>query len=86
MNVGKLLLSPTRTYLPVLHKMLKSYHGKIDFIIHCSGGGQKKVMHYAGNDVHIIKNNFLPVPHVFRMIQSQSKNEWREMYQVFNIY
>ncbi len=85
MNVGKLLLSPTRTYLPLMTQILPLYQNKIHALIHCSGGGQKKVLHYAHSNVHIIKDHFLPIPHVFRMIQMQNNTPWEEMYQVFNM-
>ncbi len=85
LNAGKLLLSPTRTYLPLMAKLLPQFRTKINAIIHCSGGGQKKVMHYLNDSLHIVKDNFLPVPHVFRMIQQQSNSSWQEMYQVFNM-
>ncbi|MEY2828607.1 MAG: hypothetical protein RIQ33_465 [Bacteroidota bacterium] len=85
MPVGKLLLSPTRTYLPVVKKIFetidrKSIHG----MVHCSGGGQTKVLHFVEN-LHIIKDNLLAPPPVFKLIQNQSKTDWKEMYQVFNM-
>jgi phosphoribosylformylglycinamidine cyclo-ligase len=83
-DVGTLLLSPTRTFLPLIKKMLGSYREKLDGIIHCTGGGQTKVLHFIKN-LHIIKNNLLPVPSVFKMIQSQKNCDWKEMYQVFNM-
>jgi phosphoribosylformylglycinamidine cyclo-ligase len=85
LNAGKLLLSPTRTYLPLMIRLLPIFKDKIHGIIHCSGGGQKKVMHYLQSPLHIIKDNLFPVPHVFRMIQQQSNTDWQEMYQVFNM-
>lgn len=85
LNVGQLLLSPTRTYLPLMSKVIPSYQEKLHAIIHCSGGGQKKVLHYVKQPLHIIKDQLLPVPHVFRMIQQQSNTPWSDMYQVFNM-
>lgn len=84
LNAGELLLSPTRTYLPVVKKILASFAEEIHGMIHCSGGGQKKVLHYSGN-LHIIKNNMFPLPPVFKMIQEESKTPWHDMYQVFNM-
>lgn len=83
--VGKLILSPTRTYAPVMAELLSmidrgSFHG----IVHCSGGAQTKVMKFA-KGVHIIKDNFLPVPPLFKLIQQESGTGWREMYEVFNM-
>jgi phosphoribosylformylglycinamidine cyclo-ligase len=84
LDVGRLVLSPTRTYAPVIRKVLENYRDNIDGMIHCSGGAQTKVLHFAGN-VHIIKDNLFPVPPLFRMIQEESGTEWKEMYQVFNM-
>jgi phosphoribosylformylglycinamidine cyclo-ligase len=84
-TVGKLLLSPTRTYLPLLKKILENTEGSlIHGIIHNTGGGQTKALKFVEN-VHIVKNNLLEVPPLFRMIQSESQTNWREMYQVFNM-
>lgn len=84
LNVGKLLLSPTRTYVPVIREILKNFRDKINGIIHCTGGGQTKVLHFI-NNLHIVKDNLLPVPAVFQLIQSQKNADWKEMYQVFNM-
>ncbi len=84
LDAGKLVLSPTRTYAPVIREVLEQYRERIDGMIHCSGGAQTKVLHFAGN-VHIIKDNLFPVPPLFRMIQEESGTDWREMYQVFNM-
>ncbi|MFI5135060.1 MAG: AIR synthase-related protein [Chitinophagales bacterium] len=84
LNVGKLLLSPTRTYAPLMKVVLEKYFDHIHGAIHCSGGGQTKVLHYI-SDLHIIKDNLFPVPPVFKLIQQESKTDWREMYQVFNM-
>ncbi len=84
-TVGKLLLSPTRTYMPLLKKILENTEGgKIHGIIHNTGGGQTKVLKFVKNK-HIVKNNLFDVPPLFQMIQSESATEWREMYQVFNM-
>ena len=84
-TVGKLILSPTRTYLPLLKKILENTEGsQIHGIIHNTGGGQTKVLKFV-KDVHIVKNNLFDVPPLFKMIQSESQTEWREMYQVFNM-
>ncbi|MEI6410707.1 MAG: AIR synthase-related protein [Bacteroidota bacterium] len=82
--VGKLILSPTRTYLPVLKTIFTKYRKKISAAIHCTGGGQTKVLKFAQN-VHIIKDNLFDLPPLFQMIQAGSGTEWREMYQVFNM-
>jgi phosphoribosylformylglycinamidine cyclo-ligase len=84
-TVGKLILSPTRTYLPLLKKILSDTEGsQIHGIIHNTGGGQTKVLKFV-KDVHIVKNNLFDVPPLFKMIQSESQTDWREMYQVFNM-
>ena len=84
-DAGRLLLSPTRTYAPLMKKVLAKYRSEIHALIHCTGGGQKKVMHYAPQGVRIVKDNWLPVPYVFRMIQLQGATPWQEMYQMFNM-
>lgn len=84
LDAGKLVLSPTRTYAPVIREVLEQYRERIDGMIHCSGGAQTKVLHFAGN-VHIIKDNLFPVPPLFRMIHEESGTDWKEMYQVFNM-
>ena len=83
-DVGKLVLSPTRTYAPVVKEILKTLSGKIDGIVHCSGGAQTKVLHFV-NDVHIIKDNLFPLPPLFKLIHEQSKTDFKEMYKVFNM-
>lgn len=82
--VGKLVLSPTRTYLPVLKSLIDQLKPKINGLIHCTGGGQTKVMKFVDQN-HVIKNNLLPVPPLFEMIQKESGTGWKEMYQVFNM-
>ncbi len=85
LNVGKMILSPTRTYAPVVLKVLQQHFDKIHGIIHCSGGGQSKVLHYLPKPLRVIKNNLLPVPPLFNMIQEAAGTDWKEMYQVFNM-
>jgi phosphoribosylformylglycinamidine cyclo-ligase len=83
-TVGKLVLSPTRTYAPLIKNILSSWRQHIHGIVHCSGGGQTKVMHFADN-ICITKNNLLPVPGLFKMIAQQSQTAFHEMYKVFNM-
>lgn len=83
-DAGKLVLSPTRTYAPVIKKLLSKYNSnQIHGMVHCSGGSQTKVLHFVDN-VHVIKDNLFPVPPLFQLIQENSKTDWKEMYQVFN--
>lgn len=84
LDAGKLVLSPTRTYAPIIKAMLAQYRSKINGIVHCSGGAQTKVLHFA-NGVHVIKDNLFDLPPLFKMIQEQSKTPWEEMYKVFNM-
>ena len=84
-DVGRLILSPTRTYLPVLKVLLAELKNQINGLIHCTGGAQTKVMKFVGDDVHIIKDDLLPTPPLFEMIQQESGTAWKEMYQVFNM-
>jgi phosphoribosylformylglycinamidine cyclo-ligase len=84
LDAGRLVLSPTRTYAPIIKRILSKYttdtlHG----MVHCSGGAQTKILHFV-DDLHIIKDNMLPVPPLFKLIQEQSGTDWKEMYQVFN--
>lgn len=84
LDAGKLVLSPTRTYAPIVKKLLEKYNASdIHGIVHCSGGAQTKVLHFV-NDVHVIKDHLFEVPVLFKLIQEQSKTDWKEMYQVFN--
>ena len=83
-NVGKLVLSPTRTYAPILSEILKSHRKNIHGLIHCSGGAQTKVLHFV-DDVHVIKDNLFETPPLFKLIQSESKTDWKEMFKVFNM-
>jgi phosphoribosylformylglycinamidine cyclo-ligase len=83
-DAGKLVLSPTRTYAPIIKKILEKYTSKnIHGMVHCSGGAQTKILHFIDN-LHIIKDNMFSVPPLFKLIQEQSKTDWKEMYQVFN--
>jgi phosphoribosylformylglycinamidine cyclo-ligase len=83
-TAGKLVLSPTRTYAPIVKKLLLKLGTKISGIVHCSGGAQTKVLHFV-EGVHIIKNNLFPLPPLFKIIQEQSKTDYKEMYKVFNM-
>lgn len=85
LDIGKMILSPTRTYAPVVLKVLQQHFDKIHGIIHCSGGGQSKILHYLPKPMRVVKNNLLPIPPLFRMIQESAGTEWKEMYQVFNM-
>lgn len=84
MDAGKMVLSPTRTYAPVIKKVLETHRAKIDGMVHCSGGAQTKVLHFVDN-VHIIKDNLFPIPPLFKMIHNESHTPWQEMYKVFNM-
>ena len=85
LDAGKLVLSPTRTYAPIIKKILSKYTNKeIHGMVHCSGGAQTKILHFV-KDLHIIKDNLFEVPPLFKLIQEESKTEWKEMYQVFNM-
>jgi len=84
LDAGKLVLSPTRTYAPVIKKILDEYRRQIHGLIHCSGGAQTKVMHFM-DDVQVVKDNLFPVPPLFKMIQKESGTSWKEMYKVFNM-
>jgi len=83
-ETGKLVLSPTRTYAPVMKKLFEIYRDKIHGIIHCSGGGQTKILHFIDN-LHVIKDNLLPIPPLFNLIKQESGTGWKEMYYVFNM-
>ena len=84
LNAGKLVLSPTRTYAPIIKSILDKYRGKINGMVHCSGGAQTKVLHFVDN-VHVIKDNMFDLPHLFKLIQEESGTDWKEMYKVFNM-
>lgn len=83
-DAGKLVLSPTRTYAPVIKKVLEQFRAKVHGMVHCSGGAQTKVLHFI-DKLHVIKDNLFPVPPLFQLIQEQSGTSWKEMYQVFNM-
>ena len=85
LDAGKLVLSPTRTYAPIIKTILSKYTNKeIHGMVHCSGGAQTKILHFV-KDLHIIKDNLFEVPPLFKLIQEESKTDWKEMYQVFNM-
>ena len=83
-DAGKLVLSPTRTYAPIIAEMLKSHRNSIHGMVHCSGGAQTKVLHFVDN-VHVIKDNLFELPPLFKLIHEESQTEWKEMYKVFNM-
>ena len=83
-TAGKLVLSPTRTYAPIIKKILDNYRGQINGMVHCSGGAQTKVLHFIEN-LHVIKDNLFPIPPLFKLIQQESNTSWQEMYKVFNM-
>jgi len=83
-TAGKLVLSPTRTYAPIIKAILDNYRPQVHGMVHCSGGAQTKVLHFV-DDLHIIKNNLFPTPPLFRLIQEESQTSWHEMYKVFNM-
>jgi phosphoribosylformylglycinamidine cyclo-ligase len=84
LNAGKLVLSPTRTYAPVMQSLIRALHPQIHGAIHCTGGAQTKILHFVDH-LRVVKNNLFPTPPLFRIIQEQSGTAWREMYQVFNM-
>lgn len=83
-NAGKLVLSPTRTYAPVIKQILDTHRNDIHGMVHCSGGAQTKVLHFVEN-VHVIKDNLFEIPPLFELIQKESSTDWKEMYKVFNM-
>jgi phosphoribosylformylglycinamidine cyclo-ligase len=83
-TAGKLVLSPTRTYAPIVKRILDKHRSQIHGMVHCSGGAQTKVLHFI-DKYHIIKDNMMPIPPLFSLIQKESKTDWREMYKVFNM-
>lgn len=83
-NAGELVLSPTRTYAPVIKKVLNKMHNKVHGMVHCTGGAQTKVMHFVKNK-HVVKDNLFPIPPLFKLIQEESGTDWKEMYKVFNM-
>ncbi len=85
LNAGQLVLSPTRTYAPVIKALLTAMRHEIHGMIHCTGGAQTKVMNFVGDDCHVVKDNLFPLPPLFKIIQEESQTDWREMYRVFNM-
>jgi phosphoribosylformylglycinamidine cyclo-ligase len=84
LDAGKLVLSPTRTYAPIIKSILENHKGHIDGMVHCSGGAQTKVLHFIDN-LHVIKDNLFDIPPLFQLIQEESGTDWQEMYKVFNM-
>jgi phosphoribosylformylglycinamidine cyclo-ligase len=84
LDAGQMVLSPTRTYAPIIKKILDEHRADIHGMVHCSGGAQTKVLHFV-DDVHVIKDNLFPTPPLFEMIQEESGTSWEEMYKVFNM-
>lgn len=84
-NAGQLVLSPTRTYAPVIKKVLDELRPEIHGMVHCTGGAQTKVLHFVGDDCKVVKDNMFPVPPLFKIIKEQSGTDWQEMYKVFNM-
>ncbi|MBR1916880.1 MAG: phosphoribosylformylglycinamidine cyclo-ligase [Bacteroidaceae bacterium] len=84
-NIGKLVLSPTRTYAPVVKVLLDQLRPQIHGMVHCTGGAQTKVLHFVGDNCRVVKDNMFPVPPLFKAIQQQSGTDWQEMYKVFNM-
>ena len=85
MDAGKLVLSPTRTYSPIISLILKEMRSRIHGMIHCSGGAQTKIMHFLNDDLRVVKDNLFPLPPLFKLIHNQSNTDWKEMYRVFNM-
>ncbi len=84
-NAGQLVLSPTRTYAPVIKKILDAHRHEIHGMVHCTGGAQTKVLHFVGDNCHVVKDNMFDVPPLFRIIHEESNTDWKEMYKVFNM-
>ena len=84
-NAGQLVLSPTRTYAPVIRRILDQMRPQIHGMVHCTGGAQTKVLHFVSPNCHVVKDNLFPIPPLFRAIQQQSQTDWSEMYRVFNM-
>ena len=85
LTAGKMVLSPTRTYAPVIKKMLDELRPEIHGMVHCTGGAQTKVLHFVGDNCRVVKDNMFPIPPLFKTIQEESQTEWSEMYKVFNM-
>jgi phosphoribosylformylglycinamidine cyclo-ligase len=84
-SAGKLVLSPTRTYAPVIKRILDEMRPEIHGMVHCTGGAQTKVLHFVSDNCKVVKDNMFPVPPLFRLIHDQSGTDWKEMYKVFNM-
>ena len=84
-NAGQLVLSPTRTYAPVIKKILDELRPEIHGMVHCTGGAQTKVLHFVNDNCKVVKDNMFPVPPLFRIIHEESQTDWKEMYKVFNM-
>ena len=84
-SAGKLVLSPTRTYAPVIKKVFEKYRTQINGMVHCSGGGQTKILHFLDSSLAVIKDNLFEIPPLFNIIQNESQTNWQEMYKVFNM-
>ncbi len=84
-DAGKLVLSPTRTYAPIISVILKEMRSKIHGMVHCSGGAQTKILHFLNDNLRVVKDNMFPIPPLFDIIQNQSNTDWKEMYKVFNM-
>jgi len=84
-DAGKLVLSPTRTYAPVIKRILDQHRADIHGMVHCTGGAQTKVLHFVGPNCRVVKDSLFPLPPLFKLIQQESHTDWREMYQVFNM-
>ncbi len=84
-SAGELVLSPTRTYAPVIRKMLTEMRPKVHGMVHCTGGAQTKVLHFVGDNCKVVKDNLFPIPPLFRIIKEESGTDWQEMYKVFNM-
>lgn len=85
LNAGQLVLSPTRTYAPVVRTLLSNMRSEIHGMVHCTGGAQTKVLHFVGDECSVVKDNLFPLPPLFRIIQAESHTDWAEMYKVFNM-
>ncbi len=85
LDAGKLVLSPTRTYSPIISQILSELRGEIHGMVHCSGGAQTKIMHFLGDGLQVVKDNLFPIPPLFDLIHKQSGTDWKEMYKVFNM-
>ena len=85
LTAGKMVLSPTRTYAPVIKKLLDELRPEIHGMVHCTGGAQTKVLHFVSDNCRVVKDNMFPIPPLFKTIQEESQTDWSEMYKVFNM-